>query len=65
MTGLDPFELSKWDPPSWDNEPMTLCIEETLDAAIAIPSGSEKACCWHWEEIGCKDGDWDGATEVR
>lgn len=41
MIGLDAFELSKWDAPSWDNEPKIVCILETSDDAIGFTRESE------------------------
>jgi hypothetical protein len=64
---LDTLKLSKWDAPSWDREPNILWIGDTPDVEIGFTTGSGKLCCWHCEEMGCRDEacDWVGAKLDR
>lgn len=64
--GFDPFKLSKWEAPIWDNEPKILCIEETSDVAMEFPRWSENVDCWHCESTaGRDDCAWLADTEGK
>ncbi len=65
IAGLDPFKLSKWDAPSWDNEPNILSIGETSDVDMGFPIGSGKHCCWHSEGMACRDGVCDWVADAK